>query len=370
MTMTHGGNVYEVAAALGCLPQEILDFSASINPLGPPPGVHRAMIEAFPLLQHYPDIHNRALTEAIAAHHGLDPAWVVAGNGSTELIYWLPRALGIRKALVILPTFSEYPKAFQQHGLELDRLVTTAADHFQPTVEALERAVGESSPQAVLFTHPGSPSGTLLSPAVRGWLLEESLKGRFMALVDEVFVDFCEEESLKGFLVDSDRLVLIRSMTKFYGLPGLRLGYLLTSPSLAGRLRECLPPWSLNTLAQAAGPHCFREKGYRKETLELIGRERARMAAFLESLRGFRVFPGRANYLLVELADGLPPAGRLQQDLLVSDRLLVRDCSSFEGLSERYVRVAVRLPEENQRLLRAVERWVGAHSQRVSSLVS
>jgi len=361
--MVHGGNVYEMAAQLGCAPEEILDYSASINPFGPPPGLAEVLGHTYHLLQHYPDIQNGVLLESIARYHGVSQDQVVVGNGSTELIYWLPKVLGVREALIVLPTFGEYQKAFELQGVHLAKLFASPSDNFQPTVEQLEEIVGQFSPEAILFTHPGSPSGTLLPQAVREWLVEQDRSGEVFCIVDEVFVDFCEEESQKRFLGDSDHLVIVRSMTKFYGLPGLRIGYLLTSKPLAARLRHFLPPWSINTYAQVAAPYCFEQREYREETLKFIGRERGRVVEFLQSLEGCQVFPGRANYLLMRLGKHLPPAGKLRHDLLESDRILIRDCHSFEGLDDHYVRFAIRLPEQNQRLLDALARWVKAHSR-------
>ncbi len=362
MMIVHGGNVYEIASQLGCAPEEVLDYSASINPLGPPPGLTDLLSHTFHRLQHYPDIQNRVLLEAISRRHRVRSDQVVVGNGSTELIYWLPKVLGIRKALIVLPTFGEYQKAFELQGVQFAKLFASPDEDFQPDVEQLDELFNKASPEAILFTHPGSPAGTLLPHAVREWLVEKGKSRKIFCIVDEVFIDFCEEESLKGFLEDSDQLVIIRSMTKFYGLPGLRLGYLLTSEHLAARLRHFLPPWSVNTYAQVAGPYCFEQREYRQETLDVIARERARMAAHLEAFEGCRVFPGQANYLLLELGKNLPPAGQLQQDLLASERILVRDCCSFEGLDDHYVRFAIRLPEQNGRLLEALTRWVKAHS--------
>jgi len=367
MTIVHGGNVYEIASQLGCTPEEVLDYSASINPLGPPPGLTELLSHTFQRLQHYPDIQNRVLLEAIARRHGVRSDQIVVGNGSTELIYWLPKVLGIRKALIILPTFGEYHKAFELQGVQLAKLIASPDEHFQPVVEQLEELFDKFSPEAILFTHPGSPVGTLLPHAVREWLVEKGRSRKVFCIVDEVFIDFCEEESLKSHLGELDYLVIIRSMTKFYGLPGLRLGYLLTSEHLAARLRHFLPPWSVNTYAQVAGPYCFEQLEYHGQTLELIARERDRMIAHLANLEGCRVFPGRANYLLLELGKSLPPASRLQKDLLTSERILIRDCHSFEGLDDHYVRFAIRLPEQNQRLLEALAHWVDAQSPGSSS---
>jgi threonine-phosphate decarboxylase len=193
---------------------------------------------------------------------------------------------------------------------------------------------------------------------VRDWILEKTRRKGILCIVDEVFIDFCEEESLKVYLEESPNLLLIRSMTKFYGVPGLRLGYLLTSGELAERMKNALPPWSVSTLAQIGGVHALGQEAYREETLGLIARERAVLLKRLEAIQGLRVFPGRANYLLLELGGSLPPAAVLQRDLLDSHRIVVRDCSSFEGLGARHVRIAIRLPEQNARLMEGIEQWV------------
>jgi len=358
MTLVHGGNVYEIASQLGCATEDVLDYSASINPLGPPAGLAELFTQSFHRLEHYPDIQNRLLVNAIARYHNVPPYRVVVGNGSTELIYWLPGVLGIRKALMVLPTFSEYQKAFELQGVQLAKLITRPESNFQPEVEQLEELFQKFSPEAILCTHPGSPAGTLLPPEVRAWLVDKSRTRKVFTIVDEVFIDFCEEESLTGLLGESDKLVIIRSMTKFYGLPGLRLGYLLTSEHLAHRVGQFLPPWSVNTYAQVAGPYCLEQEEYRAQTLALIGQEREEMRERMQALAGCRVFPGRANYLLLGLGKDLAPAAKLQQDLLASDRILVRDCSSFEGLDGHYVRFAIRRPDQNARLLAALDRWM------------
>ncbi len=359
----HGGNVFETARRLGCAPEEILDFSASINPLGPPPGLLDVVLRAYERVRHYPDIANRELAEAIAERFRIDPHQVVLGNGSTELIYTLPHALGPARVLAVVPTFKEYLQAFSLSGVPVDLCVATAENHFQPTVSQLEQALEARNPQAVLVTHPGSPSGTLLPKDVRRFLLEQNRVRNLTLVVDEVFIDFCEEESLLEELSGHDRLVLIRSMTKFYGIPGLRLGYGLTSPALAETLRRRVPPWSVNTLAQAAGVFCFQQKSYREKTVAVVREERVRMSRALAGIPGLTVFPSAANYVLVRLDSRLPTAAELKESLLVRHRLLIRDCANFDGLSPWDFRVAVRLPEENDRLIQALADWCHSESR-------
>jgi threonine-phosphate decarboxylase len=357
MTLVHGGNIYELSARAGCSPDDILDFSASINPLGPPPGLAQILSGCFHRLASYPDIHNKLLTEAISKFHNIDPEYIAVGNGSTELIYWLPRALGVSKALVVLPTFGEYAKAFELQGTRLQKLFSTPEDCFQPIVEQLEAALQKDAFEAVLITHPASPSGALLDSGTIGWIAENSSKSRRpFFLIDEVFIDFCEQASMKRFLDRSENLAIIRSFTKFYGVPGLRIGYLLAPPRVAAQVRSHVPPWSVNTLSQAAGVYCFTQDEYRRRTLDTIAEQRQRLAGELSAIPGLKVFPAQANYLLVRMDRRLPPASRLKWDLFERNRILIRDCGSFEGLDDWYFRVAVRLEDQNNRLIEALQR--------------
>ncbi len=236
MSIVHGGNIYELSAQAGCSPDDILDFSASINPLGPPPGLARVLSGCFRRLESYPDIHNRLLVDAISKFHDIDPECMAVGNGSTELIYCLPRALGVSSALAVLPTFGEYAKAFEIQGTRLQRLFSAPENCFQPGAEQLEAALRKDPFQAVLLTHPASPSGSLMDSALIDWIVENGARSAStLFLVDEVFIDFCEQASLKRFLDRSQNLAIIRSFTKFYGLPGLRIGYLLAPPRIAAK---------------------------------------------------------------------------------------------------------------------------------------
>ncbi|MBC7360140.1 MAG: pyridoxal phosphate-dependent class II aminotransferase, partial [Desulfacinum sp.] len=315
-------------------------------------------VAAYGRLQHYPDIHNRTLVDALARRHHVRPEQVVVGNGSTELIYALPRILGVSRVLTALPTFTEYVRAFSAAGVEVERCYGIWENGLQPTAEQIGEHLDRQRPDAVLVTHPGSPSGTLLSESLRAWLVEETRRRGVALVVDEVFIDFCEEASFLPHLAAHPGLVLLRSMTKFYGIPGLRLGYLLASPEIAGAAAGYLPPWSVNTLAQEAGAYCLEQLDYRRETLEMVYGERDRLKIALEGMGGFSVLPGRANYLLVRMADELPDAPALRDALLRRERVLIRECASFDGLTPRDFRIAVRLPAQNDRLLSALRRWL------------
>ena len=349
---THGGNVFAVARQLGVPPEEILDFSASINPLGPPPGVRAAVAAAFDRLGHYPDSACTELAEALARHHGCEPANVCIGNGSTELIYLLPRLVAGRRALIIAPTFSEYAEALRQAGWEFDYLVLPSDDGFPLSLGAVREELAKG--YGLLFLcNPGNPTGRLYGQEEVAELLDICRSAGTLLVVDEAFMDFCEEESVKRLVIDSGAGVVLRSMTKFYGFPGLRLGYCPGGAVTDGTARNA-PPAVGGQHPRPGGRS--RGPGRRRACSRAAGPVWRRSGRFSRlgspACRGVRVWPGAANYLLARL-DGGMTAAQLQERLL-PERILIRDCANFHGLDGRFFRVAVRSREENERLLAAL----------------
>ncbi len=296
---------------------------------------------------HYPDRRCLDLRRDLAAYHGLGPEAILVGNGSTELIYLAARALRPTRGLIVTPAFSEYEQA-----LNVARVPVV----FHPTAEAHDFSLHEVlEPRAgdlVFLAHPASPSGVLLNPAL---FLEVAARvdaaGAYL-LLDEAFVDFVEEASLKTHLGRFPRLMILRSFTKFFGIPGMRLGFLLGAPELSARLAEAQEPWSVNTMAQAMGRACLADLAYMSRTRALIAQEREFLFNRLAALPGFTPFPSVVNYLLVKLTRPGMTAAALQRRML-AHRIVIRDAGNFRGLDERFFRIAVRRREENERLLKA-----------------
>jgi threonine-phosphate decarboxylase len=352
----HGGNVFAVARSLGIPPEEILDFSASINPLGPSPGVRLAVAAAFDRLVHYPDRDCSELTAALAHRHGCEPASVCVGNGSTELIHLLPRLIAGGRALLVAPTFSEYAAALRQAGWGYDRFVLSPEDGFSLPLDALKAELAKD--YALLFLcNPGNPTGRLYERDEVAVVLDFCREAGTLLVLDEAFMDFCEAGSAKRLVIDSGEGVVLRSMTKFHAFPGLRLGYALAAVPLAERLTALRLPWGVNTLAQAAGIAALADGGHRARTIACVAAERAFLATGLAELPGVRLYPGEANYLLGRLEDGMTAAS--VQERLLTSRILIRNCANFPGLDDRFFRVAVRSREENERLLAALGRALG-----------
>ena len=352
-TPLHGGDVYGIARALGVSPDDLLDFSASINPLGFPEGVRTAIADTLDRVRHYPDRKCSELKRDLAEYHSLAEEQVLVGNGSTELIYLLPRALGPQRALIVTPAFSDYERALNLAGVPTVFEPTHEEDGFQ-IARCPDRAKCDVV-DMVFLANPASPSGAQLSPEALLPLVETLDASGAYTVLDEAFVDFIEEASLKSFLDKFQRLIILRSFTKFFGIPGIRLGYVLSSPKIVARLEKCSEPWSVGTLAEAAGRVCLKDEAFIERTRELVADEREFLTAGLKRIDGLLVYPASANYLLVKIEKQGFSAASVRGELL-SEGILIRDASNFRGLDERYFRTAVRLRHENERLLDALER--------------
>jgi len=352
-TYDHGGNIFDIARQLGTEPSDMIDFSASINPLGLSLMVRKAVICALDSLVHYPDNTHRELKQALATHHGLSPANIAVANGSTEIIYHLPAMLPGRRALIISPSFNEYVRSLLQQHWEARHFILKPESNFQIDQEALEHALAEGY-DALYLCNPGNPNGTLYTSRTIEQIYRLCIASGTFLVLDEAFMDFCEDSSAKHFIVKGDNGIVLRSMTKFFGIPGLRLGYALSSSTLAERLEAMGGPWSVNTLAKAAGVAALQDSEHNQRTIDYIRRERRDFYDRLSGMKQLKVYPSSANFLLAEITGGM--SAMELRDRLIHQRLLIRDCSNFMGLTPQFFRVAVRTTEENERLVEALKR--------------
>lgn len=349
----HGGNVFTAARALGVAPDQVIDFSASINPLGMSSSVRSALIGSLGSLIHYPDASHKELKQALGEFHDLSPAHFTIANGSTELIYNLPSLIPGRKALIVSPSFSEYVRALNQHHWEVQHFILKPENHFSIDTDELERVLAEGF-DALFICNPGNPSGKLYPERTIEKISTLCLAAGTFLVLDEAFMDFCEEASAKRLIAQSENAVLLRSMTKFFGIPGLRLGYAVSNAPFAERLDSMGGPWRVNTLALAAGAAALRDVRHNRESLEFVRQGRRALIEGLADFSQLKLYPASANYLLVEIGEGM--TARELRERLIPHRILIRDCASFTGLSERFFRIAVRTGDENKRLLECLGR--------------
>lgn len=355
----HGGDVYAASRELDRGINRLIDFSASINPLGPSPKVWQALSKARVALQHYPDPLCQDLRLVLATRWRCSADEIVVGNGSTELIHVLPSALGLRHLLIIGPTFSEYASAMALEGGRVTTLCAEREQGYRPPVERVAPLLSRKPSarrdiDAVLLCNPNSPTGQACDANAVLAAARFAQRRRVWLILDETFADYCQERSILFKRSSFSRVVVLRSLTKFYGLPGLRVGYAVASPTVIEKVQAHLPPWSVNVMAQAGAIAALSDASYEAKSLAFMRHERARLTARLARLSGCEVFPSQANFLLVEL-----PRQWLAGEVtarLRQEGLLVRDCSSVPGINRHSIRVAVRTRRENDRLVTALSR--------------
>ena len=350
---SHGGNLRWAAAIAGCSPSDILDFSASINPLGPPKSAIAAIDDRLRVLQAYPDPEYRQLRQALGLLHQLPPDWVLPGNGAAELITWAGRELAsLETTYLVVPAFGDYWRALKAYNARIQAcpMVLEEPDEGIDEGDRLPGSLPTSTGSqivGVLLNNPHNPTGKLWT---RG-AIEPYLEQFALVVVDEAFMDFLppqQQQSLIPLIREWENLVVVRSATKFYSIPGLRLGYAIAHPQRLQRWQRWRDPWSVNALADAVGIAAIRDREFAQQTWDWLAAARGQLQSGLSQIPGLYCHEGAANFLLVR---SQRPSSQVQRILLERHRILIRDCLSFPELGEGYFRVAVRSQEENQRLL-------------------
>ncbi|MCI8807427.1 MAG: aminotransferase class I/II-fold pyridoxal phosphate-dependent enzyme [Oscillospiraceae bacterium] len=344
--LTHGGDWAGYQAERGGQP---LDFSANISPLGLPEGVRRAAVRALDTAERYPDPLCRALRAAIGKAEGVDPAWVLCGNGAAELIYRAVLARRPKRGLVTAPAFSEYEAALELAGCSTDRFLLKEGDGFALNEDFLEAITPDMD--LVFLCQPNNPTGRTVPRALLAAAAERCRAAGALLVLDECFCGFLDDPdafSLKDLVGRYENLLILKAFTKLYAMAGLRLGYCLCSDAaLLAAMGGAGQPWGVSGPAQAAGIAALEETNYVEAVRAQIQAQRPRLAGELSRL-GLRVVPGEANYLL--FWSPVPLVGPLRER-----GILLRDCANYHGLCEGWYRTAVRTAEENSRLLAALE---------------
>ncbi len=353
----HGGDVWQAGEELGIPASEILDFSANINPRGLPLRARERLVRDAAdsrLLSLYPDPSARSLREALSGQIGVPADAIVIGPGAESLLAPILRSLRPQRTLVPIPAFSEYRRVCQQLQIEFVPYLLDRANWFGVPVDRLCKSIEAERCGLVLLNNPHNPSGAILAPhEIRG--VRDALNSLGATLlVDEAFVDYVPQASLVHDAAVDRGLIVVRSLTKFYGCPALRVGYAVAHPEAVRQISGLLPTWPVTQLAMDALAEAIADREYAETSLLENAVERERLGESLREL-GLVVFPSSANYLFLELAEGMRGAAELRRALVEKHRILIRNCDSYEGLTlGRHVRVAVRSTTENDRLIHAL----------------
>ena len=348
----HGGNIASVAARFGIDPGALVDFSVNTNPLGPPAGITGLLQSSASLAAVYPEPDCGTLRSAAAAYYGVLPEQVIAANGAVELIYLLAQVLRPRMVLIPGPTFREYEIACRLWGHStVKHFRLPPRKGFLAGLPQLIRAT--RGVDLVWLCNPNNPTGSLMPPSLLQPFLEHCRKQGIFLVIDESFLLFhprWRQLTCIPQAAAAGGVLVLQSLTKFFCVPGLRIGCGIGSAPVISRLSRHQPPWHVNGLAQAAAIEAFREGDYARRTISLVRRERRFLAASLAELRLIsQVYPSAANFLLLELRPPATAPGVWEQ--LARRGILVRDCSNFGWLGNRCLRLAVKDRARNMLLL-------------------
>ena len=358
----HGGEVLDAATKSGLKPEEILDFSSSVNPLGPSKKALEAAKKAFTEIPAYPDSSSKELRAAIASHFsGITKNNVIVGNGSTELIYLFAEAF-LKKgevALIPAPTFGEYEGAVRKTG-ETARFVKLNGD-FNIDAEVFIREMAGT--KIIFLCNPNNPTSILIPNETLTGIVERAAEQDTFVFLDEDFLEFVENEkvlSLIGKIKNYPNLFILRSFTKIFGLTGLRVGYGIAGEEIINVLSCAKIPWNVNCLAQAAAIAALKDEDHLTVTRKLIKKEKEQLLTELQQFSSFKIYPPQANFLFIDIRKSGFTATQLANKLL-EQGILIRDCTSFRGLDKYHIRVAVKTPGENVRLIEALKRTLLSH---------
>lgn len=347
----HGGQLHQIADRFSVPVSELLDFSANINPDGPPaavvPGLLASLDDAS-ILTNYPDMDEVALRRSVARYAGVRSANVAVANGFVPLLDTALRVLPVRKCLVPVPAFVEYRRALERSRAEMTPHILNADSDFSCDVSDLS----SGSCDTILLANPQNPTGVLFSRDTICRIIGMASERNISVLLDEAFIDYSPENSFASEVDRFPNLIVFRSVTKFFGMAGLRVAYAVAHPEACERLRASIPPWSISTLASLAAGLAVQDERYRRQTIAINRERRLRMLTALQSL-GIHVYPSAANFLLLRLP-GSVDSGQMWDRLIRKQRIVLRHCANYEGLGFGHLRAAVRSGPENERLIDAL----------------
>lgn len=346
----HGGNVHRLFREGK---QDLLDYSSNINPLGLPQKFLPYVLEHLEDWQRYPDPDYIALREKIALHNGLEKENIIVGNGASEILFLYMRALKPKKALLVAPCFAEYRRALEVVGSEIHYFELQEKESFSLNVERLLETLEEDSYDVLLLCNPNNPTGKWIPIQEMETLVLEIEKRKLQLFVDEAFIEFVENWRAETLaLLKSKSVFVLRALTKFFAIPGLRLGYGISfSATLLEKMYAEKEPWSVNAIANLAGIHMLDEKEYIEKSETWIAREKEYFYEKLSSIKAVKVYPTACNFILIRLEK---MSSALCKEKMLEQNILIRDASNFPFLNSHFIRLAIKDRESNERVWKAL----------------
>ncbi|WP_300671726.1 threonine-phosphate decarboxylase [Desulfoluna sp.] len=355
MIIGHGGNIYKLAKDLGVTPGEITDMSSNLNPLGPPEGLMEHLASKLSTIVSLPEVDAGHIKELLAAKYGISPSTLLAGNGTTEFIYAIPRALDTKRALIVGPTYADYRDACEMYGAGADFLTTQKENAF--CIDPQDIAKAADGYDTVFLCNPNNPTGTLVAPEAIKAMAEARPDIRFV--IDESYLPFaCDAYGKSVARYGLANVVVLNSMSKVFRIPGLRVGFLMAPEALIAEFSKYVLPWCVNAMAQAAVSFILSGgeaiDAFLTATRAYVKEEKERFVAALDKMPGIIPYGAETYFVICEL-QGENTAAALWT-ALAEEAFLIRDCTNFIGIEGEFVRFSLKNKETNDRLLTLLEK--------------
>ncbi|MBW2643182.1 MAG: pyridoxal phosphate-dependent class II aminotransferase [Deltaproteobacteria bacterium] len=343
MLKGHGGNIYDLAQQLGCHPSDIVDMSSNMNPLGPPEDLVDLLQENIKTMATLPEVDANRTVNMFAGRYDIDPERVIAGNGTTQFIYSIPRLLETKKALIFGPTYADYADACAMHHIPYDYSNSEESVDFEHDIKAAAQQIQDYD--TVFICNPNNPTGNIIPTSDLEHLCKSHADVNFV--IDESYLMFIDGSNKQSMIRSTlPNVMVLNSMSKFFTIPGLRIGFLISSPVVIKKFKTYLLPWSVNSLAQMAVQYLMRQttqvEKFIKNTVSFIARERDILFETFKNSSAIKLFPSNTSFILARLY------GNLTADGLGNHRILIRNCANFNGLSDRFVRFSLKTSEINR----------------------
>lgn len=352
---THGADIYSAAEKSGINKDEFIDFSSNINPLGIPERVKKSAIDSIEDAIKYPDINARELTKNISDAENVPEGWIFASNGAADAIYRISFYLKPKRGIVTSPAFSEYENSLTAAGSLVEYYNLKEEHEYKIQNDFIDYINSETD--IVFLCNPNNPTGQITNKDIIEKIVARCKKSDTLVVIDECFLDFVENKekySAVNLLEKYDNLIILKAFTKIFAIPGIRLGYCMSSnKNVIDGLKVIGPPWNVSTIAQAAGVAALKEKAYINETVSYIKLQREYLVQELNKLN-IKTYKSYANYMLFKNYDEMD----LKEEL-VKKRILIRSCSNYRGLDRSFYRIAVKSAEENKLLIEAMTELKG-----------
>jgi threonine-phosphate decarboxylase len=357
MPPVHGGQLRQIAARYGIPAEQLTDFSANINPAGPPSSVLTAIRRALEnpsTLAMYPELELVELKQAVAEYTVVQPENIAIANGFVPLLEVALRSLKIKRCLLPVPSFSEYRNALENAGVSVTPYHLSSDEEFRYMPDAILDTSLKHSCDAILLANPQNPSGVICDADNMQRLIEMAAQHSITVLLDEAFIDYFPARSLTQWSIEQANVIVFRSVTKFFAIPGLRVAYAVGKSSNVYAMNRFIAPWPITGFASDAVCTALRDEAYVQESRLANDRRRLWLERELAGLK-IATYPSGANFLLLRFSVEVD-VRLLWEKMIVEAQVVLRSCANFEGLAPGHLRIAVRSEPENERLIRGLER--------------